>query len=183
MRALLLSTAMCFSAMLMGPAAKADTLVFDFSFSGTYNQGTVRPGTVTGVLDLSGSGTNYAATSVIIDTATDDIGGDTLPYNVLSFSGVDIVSNSFTVSAGQIIAADLNLVVHNDPSEPDFSSIRLNFNTANEVDFGNALYNTEGFSGATYTPVPSATPEPASLGFLLEGAAAGAWLLRRRGRR
>jgi hypothetical protein len=183
MRALLLSTAMCFSAMLMGPAAKADTLVFDFSFSGTYNQGTVRPGTVTGVLNLSGSGASYAATSVIIDTATNDIGGDTLPYNVLSFSGVDIVSNAFTVSAGQIVAADLNLVVHNDPSEPDFSSIRLNFNTANEVDFGNALYNTGGFSGVTYTPVPSATPEPASLGFLLEGATAGAWLLRRRGRR
>jgi hypothetical protein len=157
------------------PAALADTVNFSFSF----NDGS--GGLVTGEIDGLQNNATSATTAVYIDTATNNGGGDTLPYDVLtSYAQVD--SNTFTVTDGVITAGHLNVLTgRKDPSEQDFVLLLLNQTNSDEnalgFSFGN-VSNYGGLAGATYTELPAATPEPGTLSYLAEalgGAAVMGW--------
>ena len=88
-------------ALLLASTA-AHALTFNFSFTNTAGDGTA--GTVTGQVVLSTDNAIEAATSVTIDSYPAAVGSlGTVPITV-SLAGV--VSNSFDVSSGQIIASD-----------------------------------------------------------------------------
>jgi hypothetical protein len=162
------------------PTAFADTENFSFSFTGS--AGLV--GTVTGEIDGLENNATSSATAVFIDTATNNAGGDTLPYNVLN-SHADVIDNTFTVTNGVITGVYFFVdTSFSDPSEPDFNALELNgyVNGTNTLGFGfGQVINYDGLSGVTYTELPSAAaPEPATAGYFLEGLAAVALLSWRR---
>ena len=162
---------------LMSPTTSHAT-VLDFTFSFSNVNGTVS-GTVTGeIFGLMDNATG-PATNVIVDSYPAGLGLPAPPLTI--FSGIS--DNLFTVSAGEITAADYRAIT----SGP---SLALNFggiiNSLGNGEIGNVL-NEEGFNGATYTPAPvpapllATGPVAASVTLLATGLAAlWPWCRRRR---
>jgi len=182
---LLFASAVLFA--MLAPAARADTLNFSFSFTGTnYSINGEPMGTVSGeIFGLADNGTS-SATAIYIDTADNNKGDDTLPYNVLS-AYATVVANSFTVSNGVIVADDVYIKTQDDPNELDFSALTLNYSGTNGLSFDyGPINNFYGLAGTTFEPLTaSATPEPAAITYMLESFGVGACLAwrRLRGRR
>jgi len=164
---------------MLAPAAKADTLDFSFSFSSP-------AGTVTGeIVGLADNGTS-SATAIYIDTASNNYGNNTLPYDILS-SYATVGHNTFTVSGGAITAADVYVLTgFGDPTEPSFNNFELNSNGGiNALTFSHAaIANSDGLAGVSFEPLTaSATPEPAASTYMLESFGVGACFAWRRLRR
>jgi hypothetical protein len=161
---------------LAAPLASAETLSFSFSFSGpNYSVGGALTGTVTGTIVGLEDNATSSATAIYIDTADNNVGGDALPFNVLSGTGIE--DNSFTVTGGEITAADLDVApTGGDSSEPDFNILELDEESYNELGFNyGPIENAGGFSGVTYTPI-AAAPEPMTAAYLAEGLIAAGLL-------
>jgi hypothetical protein len=180
-------------AVLMVAAMAGQTeasLVFDFSFTNT--AGTL-PGTVTGqILGLTNNNTG-PATHVLIDTFPSEFEIQLIssPVDVTAWT---LKANSFTVTNGQVTAADFNAQFG------DFSTMGGN-GAALMLDYGSNgrnelvaaipavsydLLNFNGLPGANIVPEtsPPPTPEPASFAFLASGFLAfGGFRLCRRRRR
>jgi len=159
------------TAMVSGPS-RANTLSFDFSFSNTLG---VTPGTVTGqIYGLSDNATS-AATSVVITSYPASLGSIGTPFDVLSYplvSGVPsaVISNSFTVSGGQITSVNFYVDGQCIPAAPcGYAPIVLYLVTGSSPTaylFGASDPVTGTSNGAvqsdsidfTPTPIPAAFP-------------------------
>jgi hypothetical protein len=173
-------------ALLAATAAQTQASLLNFDFSITNTIGDVS-GTVTGeILGLSDNSTGPAA-EVLIDTfpaGLNNIAGPT-PINATLWTSQD--QNSFTVSAGQVIAGGFwaeNGIFGNG----NFFQLYINgdggpYNFVN-LDGNDGLYvwGDDGFAAANIVPAGSVTPEPATLTLLGTGffAIGGFGLLRRR---
>jgi hypothetical protein len=154
----------------LSEAASAAT--FNFSFSNL--QGPVS-GTVEGLIELPDGDGTFSATSVIVTSAPAAL-GYTLPFDVFA-NYQNVIANSFTVSGGAITDSSF--------FAQDFSSsAALGISFFPEFDFGNILstfLDNSLFSGVqdandstlTFTPVPTAVPEPAAVLGLLSIAGVG----------
>jgi hypothetical protein len=140
--------------------ARADLLNFSFSFTNTLGN---TAGTVTAEIEGLSDNSTGAASDVIIQTAPASLGTleGTLPID-LDAAGWSFLSNSFTVSGGQITAVNFNA------ASPDFlGSLLLNHGALNDLALGGSGFvaNAGHFAGTTYTPLlaaPPSVPEPAS---------------------
>ena len=147
------------AALVSAPPAHAG-LNFDFSFNSTTND----PGTVTGeIFGLTDNATS-AATDLVIDSYPAGFSAPAVPWDVFSSPSVS-PDNSFTVSGGQITAADSRIEF--------LGEFGLNIlGGLNFLEVGAAEWlNKGGFAGVTYTADPPATntPEPTSIALLLSG--------------
>jgi hypothetical protein len=164
---------------LMHPAAAQATLLdFTFSFTGTVPPGTVA-GTVTGEIFGLTEGATSSATNLIVDSYPAGLEPPAPPQTIFT----DVNLNSFTVDAtGDITAASydagnigftLFLFLNR---QPDDQNQLLNNDDA-------SVQNLDGFTGVTYTLVPSIL-EPSSVTLLGTGLGLAAlWQLRRRRQR
>lgn len=138
---------------------------FDFSITNTDGN---TNGTVTGVLDFSASsGTNLSATDVYITAAP--FGGLSLPFNILTQTPDPPSANSFTISGGNITAANLKWEWGAGGTSPLWKLLLQTGDAENAFIYNGCTACIPGpgeqlilaFS-ATYTPV-TATPLPAAL--------------------
>ncbi len=141
------------------------TPVFDFSFSNTVGD---IAGTVTGTIyGLAASGTS-SATDIVVTSAPTGVGG-TVPADIFTLPGFTIETNSFTVTDGEITAAQFR---SNDGDGSVAPQLNLNFegeiNQYNQISGQFGVLNENGFSGLIFTAVP----EPSSLALLGFGVAA-----------
>jgi hypothetical protein len=124
--------------------------VLDFTFSFSNTNGNVS-GTVTGeIFGLMDNATG-PATNVIVDSYPAGLGLPAPPLTI--FSGV--TENLFTVSAGEITAADYLAVTINNGLSLNSGG---NLNALVNGPAGKTVLNAGGFSGATYTPVSVPAP-------------------------
>ena len=163
MRRISLSASAAVALFLIQPAHAA--LNFDFSFSNAI--GNVS-GSVTGeIFGLADNTSGQAATDIEVDSYPTGLTGlPSAPFDAFTVPGTNIVSNSFTVSGGQITAASF------DTSFIAFSRVllALDYTGVNGLQNSTAsafVINSNGFAGATYTSAP--VPEPASIVLLLSG--------------
>jgi hypothetical protein len=169
--------AVCAAATLaaMAVQARAD-LIFDFSISNTI--GNV-PGTVSGqILGLADNTANQAASEVLIQSFPAGPSGLLpVPDPTVAAPTWTFALNSFTVSGGQVTAADFDAftnVAGPSPYEISFFIDKSPNGRNMLADVNNsgpflAVDNFGGLPGANIVPVNSATPEPAS--WLLLGTA------------
>ena len=134
---------------------------FDFSYTANVISSPALPGTVTGVITLNADET--AATSVFVTSVTGYVTSPEPPsFNYVTGGGV--LANQFTVTDGNISAADFAAVV-----SPVYG---LELNHGGESVFGNyggIVVNGSGLAGITFTPVAPA-PEPGTLALAALGA-------------
>jgi hypothetical protein len=150
--------------------AKAQSLDFDFSFTGLFQyEGTQQSGTISGELIGLQNNASSSPTEVIIKSAPSEMffdAPDHLPYAISSFS-IPPSANTIAISNYTVTAANLDL------ESQIFPNAILQLNDAdymgrNGFEYGGlALYNQDGFAGATYTYVGLAAPEPGSLALML----------------
>ena len=173
MKKTLLALALTAGLTSFAGTAKAG-LSFDWSFSGTDSH----PGNVSGVLTLNDAGT--AATSIYVTKSTN------VPFdpnfNMINPSST-LVSNQFQVINGQIVNASYGSVYQN-VSETDLA---LNYSGAfndfyywtGRGDFQYETFNSDGFSGVSFT---AAVPEPSQVAasLLLVAGIAGFVIVKRR---
>ncbi len=131
-------------------SADAKVLDFKFSFSDNGSQGFIfeTPGTVTGeIIGLIDNATS-AATAVFIDSAPAALGFSlATPYDTTQNGYV--VSNSFTVSNGRIVADSYDVN----------GAVALIFALGGSVNYvegptGRTTGNFDGLAGVTFTAVP-----------------------------
>jgi hypothetical protein len=136
---------------LMSPTTSHAT-VLDFTFSFSNTIGNVG-GTVTGEIFGLTEGATSSATNVVVDSYSRFLMPPSPPQTI----STNIAENTFTVnSMGEITAAEFLATNTNE-------SLHLCLNcTANNNYLENTTYtpervtaNLNGFSGATYTPVPA----------------------------
>jgi hypothetical protein len=176
MRGFLFVAATSFALIISLPAHAG--LNFDFSFTDTVGN---TSGTVTGeIIGLADNGTS-AATDLVIDGYPAGLSLSAVPWDIFNDGAWFIVGNSFTVSGGEIIAANF---FDSGPGEAIFSLDNLGFNTLEDNGLPpNVTENAGGFAGVTYTAVPAVvpTPEPVSIALLLSGLFGLRLIRRRRG--
>jgi hypothetical protein len=148
-------------------------LNFDFSFNDVIgNTG----GTVTGeIFGLTDDTTNEAATDLVIYSYPAGQSLPSAPWDIFNAPGYTVFFNDFTVSDGQITAAEF-YVVNTDSG----AGLQLNQgggqnSLSDSIDADTR--NSGGFAGATYTAVEA--PEPTSIALFLSGLF-GLRLIRRR---
>ena len=166
--------------LLIAASTEAGSISFQFqNVDGPVN------GTVSGQIFLSGTGDGtFPATSIIVDTAPAALGW-TLPFDVFAIIPQDLV-NTFTVSAGQIVAGSSSF------GRADLT----NAFTLSYTGFGSLLTPAVAvtpFDGVvdtnnttlTYGSAPAPVPEidPAGLGSVLALIGGGLGLLERRRKR
>jgi hypothetical protein len=157
MRNSLIATAI--SAVLISPISAHAGLNFTFSFTNDPSVGNT-PGTVTGeIFGLTDNSTS-AATNVVIFSDPAALVLPTNPYDIFDVPGAIFLSNSFTVSSGQITTADFLETNGN-------FVLSLGGPTGANYLFGFNATETGTDAGGTY--VPAAVPEPASITLLLSG--------------
>jgi hypothetical protein len=154
--------------------AGAATLNFNFSFTGNTSDG-LEAGTVTGeIFGLTDNATS-SPTSVEILSYTTPTGASSFPsapFTVTPANYATIFSTTFTVTAGQITAAnfvvlitDLNahgFYIELDCNAPCSISPTNGANTLFDAAVGPTFRSDSGVAGAHYT-LASATPLPAAL--------------------
>jgi hypothetical protein len=164
-------------AALAFTASAHAALNFDFSFSGSGSGGTVT-GEIFGLADNT---SNEAATDLVIDSYPAGLLLPATPWDIFNDAGYSISANAFTVSGGEITAADFEESADVGPSDFDLNQ----FSFANELhdtsSRANFVTNEDGFAGITFTANDSAIPEPASVAVLLSGLFALRMTRRRRG--
>jgi hypothetical protein len=121
-------------------------------------------GTVTGEIDGLTDNSTGAAADVIIKTAPSALGNDQGPLPIdLTATKWYILSNSFTVSGGQITAASFGAVAHNFKGDLYFNQSSQNLLSLD--DLTTKVENQGGLAAVTFTSLaaaPAAVPEPAS---------------------
>jgi hypothetical protein len=164
MRKLLITTAVMVAIVVAQPAHAG--LNFLFSFTNTI--GTV-PGKVTGeIFGLTNNATSAATDVVITSYPAGLTGVPPLPWDIFGAVGKTVNFNSFTVSSGQITAANFHEIANLGNAEVGLNAVFAS--TAYNFLFSpgsQTVTNDGGFLGATYTLV--AAPEPASIALLLSG--------------
>jgi hypothetical protein len=160
------------SLMLASGTAHAG-LNFDFSFTGTAGIAGTVTGEIFGLTDNSTS----APTDVVIDSYPAGITLPGTPWDIFNAAGFILGVDRFTVSGGQITAANLQL--ENPGLNEDLVLNSCGFNQLQGTNLLSVV-NSNGFSGITFTSSTSA-PEPASIALLLSGLFGLRMIRRRRG--
>jgi len=160
------------AAIALGGIARAEN--FDFEVTGN----TQYPGTVSGIIyGLASSNTKSVTSSptgVVIVSST--LPSVTYPYTFNPASYV-VGTDTFTVEGGQIVGASFEAITYNGA---DYVSLELNAHDTNGLgEPYHSVNNTDGFSGATYTPVASAVPEPSTWALTLLGIGGIGYAFRR----
>jgi hypothetical protein len=149
--------------------AKAENFAFSFSNDNVNNPSVVGgvSGTVTGLIEgLPTSGTNVPASSVIILSFPSGLGDTAGLSSPITSSAWLVINNSFTISSGQIVNADLwdfntaaggSLEIDVPTTTTPINTLTLDSNITN-------VSNSDGLAGVVFTPVP--VPEPASIGLI-----------------
>jgi hypothetical protein len=143
--------------------AKADPLIFDFSFTNT--NGNVS-GTVTGqILGLVNNESSQAATQILIDQYPAGLNGiGATPVNVTSWNLH--ISNLFDVSDGQVTGGFFEAESNQIAGSP-FLALDINPPNPSVGVLSNHVETDQG--NGTLDIVPSPTPEPASIALLVSG--------------
>jgi hypothetical protein len=174
----LLGSALAAIVMIAAPlAARANALVFDFSFANNTSAYGGNPGVVTGqIFGLTNNASGQAATDVVILSSG---GPGTFPID-LGIIGTTIDANRFDVVNDQIVHAEFGQTFS--ANGWNYNALYLDlYGTYNLLQLPSNYGNADGSAGVTFTLESSSpVPEPASAALLGCGLAFLAWIRRRK---
>ena len=165
-RRVLLSSLVMVIVLLLGRPVYAG--IINFSFDGVIGVAGTVTGTIYGLLD---DGAGQAATSITIDSAPWANGLWTPGFDVLTVMPFTM-QNSFDMVSGNVVAA--NLWVEGFGQHFLLGTALGNLNDLWLGTSSTHTYNSDGFSGATYTA--ASIPEPVSIVLFGFGLAGLGWI-------